>query len=95
MPRNRRTQQLQGGPFKGAQRGRGQRNPPKTLADSDDSDDSSDSKDSDDPDYEEASSLSSVLSLLSVKITPQKNPNSKVNDQMCVLHNCEFQKGPV
>ena len=29
------------------------------------------------------------------QIIPQKNPNSKVNDQLCVVHICEFQKGPI
>ena len=36
------------------------------------------------------------IRLLVIKvIIPQKNLNRKVNNQLCVSHSCEFQKGPI
>ena len=34
-------------------------------------------------------------SLLKIIIIPAKNPNSKVNNQMCVARSYEFHKGPI
>ena len=34
-------------------------------------------------------------SVVGTRIIARKNLNNKVNDQLCVAHSCEFQKGPI